>query len=94
MSAKRNTQDCCVVTIGHSQPLMPAADGLKVMALLRNAAEVEIDFDRTDYRSEKYIVGERPRCELTMVSQKDLRAKVEHPAPVPAPRKPRLLGHD
>lgn len=94
MSAKRNTQDCCVITVGYSQLLMPAVDGLKVMALLRNAAEVEIDFDRTDYRSGKYIVGERPRCEMTMVSQKDLRAKVESPAPVPAPRKPRLLGHD
>lgn len=82
-------QDCCVITVGHVQLLLPATDGLKVMALLRNAVEVEYDWD-ADHRRH-WNVGERPRCEMQMVSPKDLRPKVEPPAP--APRKPRLLGH-
>ena len=89
MSAKKPAQDCCVVTIGFTTVLLPATDGLKVMALLRNAVEVDRDYSG---HHERWLAGERPRCEMTMVSPKDVRPKIDQDAR-PA-RGPRLLGHD
>jgi hypothetical protein len=91
MSAKREMKDCCIVTIGFVQVLMPATDGLKAMALLRNAVEVEHDMER-GYGN--WVAGERPRCEMQMVSPRNVRASVETPAPTARTRKPRLLGHE
>jgi hypothetical protein len=88
MAAKK-LEDVCVVTIGYTHLLLPAADGLKVLALLRNAAEVSHDYD--DSHRVSYLVGERPRCELEMVSAKQLKPKA---VAVPHPRKPLLLGQD
>jgi phosphoserine phosphatase len=88
MAGRRDMQDCCVVTIGFTHLLLPAADGLKVLALLRKAAEVDRDYGGHEIR---YIVGERPRCELEMVSPKQLKPKIEAPE---RDRKPLMLGHE
>ena len=91
MAARKTTRDMCVVTIGFQHLLLPADSGLKVIALLRDALEVERDYG-SDHR-EKFIVGERPRCELQMISPRDVREKVDEPPPR-MPRKPLLLGND
>lgn len=91
MSAKREMKDCCIVTIGFVQVLMPATDGLKAMALLRNAVEVEHDMTR-GYGN--WVAGERPRCEMQMVDTRNIRASADTAAPAARARKPRLLGHD
>ena len=90
MAAKKTLQDCSVVAIGFTRILLPAQDALKLMSLMRNACEVEIDWRREG--GEKFIVGERPRCEMQMVSPRDLIVKTD--APAPSPRKPLLLGKD
>lgn len=89
MSAKKSPEDCCVVKIGFTNVLLPAADGLKLMGLIRNAVEVEHDYGGAGVA---WLAGERPRCEMVMVSPKDIKPKLDTPRP--SPRRPRLLGHD
>ncbi|WP_282265966.1 hypothetical protein [Stenotrophomonas sp. PS02298] len=89
MSAKKSPQDYCVVKIGFTNVMLPVADGLKLMGLIRNAVEVEYDYQGD---SGCWLAGERPRCEMVMVSPKDVQAKAD--TPPRSPRRPRLLGHD
>lgn len=55
MAAKK-VGPMCVVTIGYQKVLLPAAAGMKVVALLADAIEVEWDHDRD--RLDSYIVGD------------------------------------
>lgn len=92
MATKKGEQDCCVVTIGFVRVLIPANDGLKLVSLLRNAREVEHgDFVRHELT---YLVGERPRCELEMVTAKQLRPKLDDEPRQARRRAPLLLGND
>lgn len=88
MAGRRDMQDCCVVTIGFTHLLLPAADGLKVLALLRKAAEVERDYGHSQ---PMFLVGDRPRCELEMVGAKQLRPKSDG---LGNARKPLQLSHE
>ncbi len=72
MAARRSTQDLCVITIDHYSLLMPATDGLKMMALLGRAKKAERDWGNLD---DRYFIGERPNRELKVVSPKNVVEK-------------------
>lgn len=91
MATKKTDRDMCVVTIGYQHLLLPADAGLKVISLLRDGLEVERDYG-SDHR-EKFVVGDRPRCELQMVSSRDLRAPVDDVVQR-TPRGPLMIGKD
>ncbi|UYC12266.1 hypothetical protein [Xanthomonas sp. CFBP 8445] len=84
MAAKPKNGPMCIVSIGYQHPLMPAADGMKVVSLLAGA--VDVDHDPDNYQ--RYVVNEPVRVRFETVPASHVRLK---PEPASDPRRPLLL---
>lgn len=87
MAAKPKNVPMCVVTIGHRPLLMSADKGMKVVALLSDA--IELDHDPEDYR--KYVVGEPVAVRYESARPDSFRLR---PDPVREHRRPPLLERE
>lgn len=87
MASKPKTGPLCVVSIGYRKVLLPASVGMKVVALLANAVELEWDHDASE--PDQYIVGEPLDVSYKSVQPAKLRVRPDLSAV--APRKPLLL---
>lgn len=84
MATKPKTGPMCIVSIGYQRLLMPADKGMKVVALLTEA--VDVDHDPDDYQ--KYVVNDPIRVRFETIAASHVRLK---PEPVSVQRKPLLL---
>ncbi|MCD0281292.1 hypothetical protein JWH04_20510 [Xanthomonas melonis] len=73
MAAKPKNGPTCVVTIGFQNLLMPMAEGMKVVALLASAVEVEHDYESA--RRSGYIVGEPVQVRFETVTAAQIRVR-------------------
>ncbi|SDO77676.1 hypothetical protein SAMN05216303_102327 [Rhodoferax sp. OV413] len=95
MATNRNTKpvSLCIVTISHTQFLMPADKGLKLVELLQHAQHAQWDYsDRSDGRT--YIVGEQVEAEYRAVKQSQLKLQKSETPEKPARGQTLLLERD
>lgn len=85
MATKPKNTPMCVVYIGHRPLLMTADKGMKVVALLSDA--LELDHDPEDYK--KYIVDEPIAVRYESIRPENIRLSSPPPN---EPVKPLLLG--
>ncbi|MEN9192814.1 hypothetical protein AB3094_14785 [Xanthomonas euvesicatoria] len=71
MAAKPKSGPMCVITIGYQHLLMPVTEGMKVVALLASAIEVE--FDHTTARRVGYVVGDAVQVRFETVTAAQIR---------------------
>ncbi|KHS06583.1 hypothetical protein RM61_15045 [Xanthomonas phaseoli pv. phaseoli] len=71
MAAKPKSGPMCVITIGYQHLLMPVAEGMKVVALLANAIDVE--FDHTTVRRVGYVAGDEVQVRFETVTAGQIR---------------------
>ncbi|MCP3048351.1 hypothetical protein K6X13_14810 [Xanthomonas euvesicatoria pv. allii] len=71
MAAKPKSGPMCVVSIGFQHLLLPVAEGMKVVALLANAIEVE--FDRASVRRVGYVAGDAVQVRFETVTAAQIR---------------------
>ena len=93
MAARNSKQQLCIVTFNYERYLLPQADALKVIDIMSRAARVDMDYLGDDI---KYIVGESPSAELSMVRPGQLvmpRAASEPVAPRGRGKAPGQLPH-
>ena len=81
----RKTPDLCVVSIAHTQLLLPQDAALRLMQALRQAVQVEFDFENLDRM--KYRVGSKPRVELMTVEPGQLTHTDGGPALLGSPKR-------
>lgn len=62
----------CCVSIAHSDYLMPADKGMKLVELLQSAFEARRDYGDRGYT---YAIGEQPSVELSLVKASQIKAK-------------------
>ncbi|MCC5074322.1 hypothetical protein [Xanthomonas campestris] len=77
MAAKQKSGPMCVVSIGFQHLLVPVAEGMKVVALLANAIEVE--YDHESVRRVGYVAGEPVRVRFETVTAAQVRLRPELP---------------
>lgn len=77
-------QDMCVLTIGHTEVLLPADAGLKVVSLLRGAVRGYSGFDG---RGRDFEIHEELAVEYCAIKSGQVRMRRE-----PAPDQPRTLA--
>ncbi len=80
MAAKK-VGPMCVVTIGYQKVLLPAAAGMKVVALLADAMELEYDHGRDCL--DAYIVGDPMDVSYKTVQPGKLRLPPDPPGKSP-----------
>ncbi|MCP8465221.1 hypothetical protein NK553_14815 [Pseudomonas sp. ZM23] len=93
MAARNSKQQLCVVTVNYECYLLPQGDALKVIDIMSRAAKVQQDYSDGDF---KYIVGESPRAELTVVRPGQLvmpKAAAEPVTQRPRRKSPAQLPH-
>lgn len=73
MAAKPKSGPMCIVTIGYQHLLMPATEGMKVVALLANA--IDVDYDRENLRRVGYVVNEPAQVRFETVTADQIRAR-------------------
>ncbi|OBY90722.1 hypothetical protein A6723_021080 [Pseudomonas sp. AU11447] len=79
MAARNSKQQLCVVTLGYQRFLLPQADALKFIDIMSRAAEVERDYSGDAF---KFIVGEAPEADLSVVRPGQLVMPQAAAAPV------------
>ncbi len=93
MAARNSKQQLCIVTLGYQRFLLPQPDALKLIDIMSRAAQVERGYADGDF---KFVVGEAPEAELSVVRPGQLVMPQAAAAPV-APRggrkSPAQLSH-
>jgi len=93
MAARNSKQQLCVVTLGYQRFLLPQPDALKLIDIMSRAAQVERGYADGDF---KFVVGEAPEAELTVVRPGQLAMPQAAAAPVPTSsrrKSPGQLAH-
>lgn len=67
--SKKPVPMCCV-SIGHSDYLMPADKGMKLVDLLQSAFATRKDFGDRNYF---YVIGDQPEVEFALVRPSQIR---------------------
>jgi len=84
MAAKPKNGPLCIVTIGYQHLLMPAAEGMKVVALLANA--VDVDYDGASQHRVGYVVNEPVQVRFETVTADQIRARPDPDGTTPKRR--------
>ncbi|RFF43905.1 hypothetical protein [Xanthomonas campestris] len=75
MAAKQKSGPMCVVTIGYQHLLMPVAEGMKVVAMLASA--IDVDFDHESMRRVGYVAGEQVQVRFETVTAAQVRLRTD-----------------
>ena len=79
MAARNSKQQLCVVTLGYQRFLLPQPDALKLIDIMSRAAQVDRGYEDGDF---KFVVGEAPEAELSVVRPGQLVMPQAAAAPV------------
>ncbi|MCL1550484.1 hypothetical protein [Xanthomonas nasturtii] len=75
MAAKQKSGPMCVVTIGYQHLLMPVAEGMKVVAMLASA--IDVDYDHESTRRVGYVAGEPAQVRFETVTAAQVRLRTD-----------------
>ncbi|MBB5881201.1 hypothetical protein GGR74_002404 [Xanthomonas arboricola] len=75
MAAKQKSGPMCVVTIGYQHLLMPVAEGMKVVAMLASA--IDVDYDHESMRRVGYVAGEPVQVRFETVTAAQVRLRTD-----------------
>lgn len=72
MTTPKKPAPMCCVSIAHSDYLMPADKGMKLVELLQSAFKARRDYGDGGYT---YVIGEQPSVELSLVKASQIKAR-------------------